>query len=46
VSKVSLMAKRLKLEVQKSKYFYAVGIDALEKRWDNCIIVGGGYFEK
>jgi hypothetical protein len=25
------------------KIFYAVGFDALVKRWDKCINVGGGY---
>jgi hypothetical protein len=31
---------------QQSKGFYAVGFDALVKRWDKCITVGGGYVEK
>jgi hypothetical protein len=31
---------------QQSKYFYAVGFDALVKRWDKCVNVGGGYVEK
>jgi hypothetical protein len=31
---------------QKSKDFYAVGFDALVKRRDKCIIVGGGYVEE
>jgi hypothetical protein len=31
---------------QQSKDFYAAGFDALVKRWDKCIIVGGGYVEK
>jgi hypothetical protein len=31
---------------QQSKDFYAVGFDALVKRWDKCISVGGGYVEK
>jgi hypothetical protein len=45
---VTLM-KRLKLEVRKwlrrqSKDFYVMaGFDALVKRRDKCIIVGGGY---
>jgi hypothetical protein len=26
---------------QQSKYFYAAGFDALVKRWDKCISVGG-----
>jgi hypothetical protein len=28
---------------QQSKDFYAAGFDALVKRWDECINVGGGY---
>jgi hypothetical protein len=28
---------------QESKDFYAAGFDALVKRWDKCINVGGGY---
>jgi hypothetical protein len=35
--------KRLR---QQSKHFYAAGFDALVKRWDKCINVGGGYVEK
>jgi hypothetical protein len=31
---------------QKSKDFYAAGFDALVKRWDMCIYVGGGYVGK
>jgi hypothetical protein len=31
---------------QQSKYFYTAGFDALVKRWDKCIDVGGGYVEK
>jgi hypothetical protein len=31
---------------QQSKDFYAAGFDALVKRWDKCIKVGGGYVEK
>jgi hypothetical protein len=31
---------------QQSKDFYAAGFDALVKRWDKCIDVGGGYVEK
>jgi hypothetical protein len=27
---------------QQSKDFYAAGFDALVKRWDTCINVGGG----
>jgi hypothetical protein len=28
------------------KDFYAAGFDALVKRWDKCVVVGGGYGEK
>jgi hypothetical protein len=28
------------------KNFYAVGFDALVKRWNKYIVVGGGYVEK
>jgi hypothetical protein len=28
------------------KNFYAAGFDELVKRWDKCMNVGGGYFEK
>jgi hypothetical protein len=31
---------------QQSKDFYAAGFDALVKRWDKCINVGGGYVMK
>jgi hypothetical protein len=31
---------------QQSKGFYAVGVNALVKRWDKCINVGGGYVKK
>jgi histone-lysine N-methyltransferase SETMAR len=31
---------------QQSKDFHAAGFDALVKRWDRCIDVGGGYIEK
>jgi hypothetical protein len=31
---------------QQSKDFYAAGFNALVKRWDKCISVGGGYVEK
>jgi hypothetical protein len=31
---------------QQAKDFYAAGFDALVKRWDKCINVGGGYVEK
>jgi hypothetical protein len=35
-----------KLLIQQSKDFYAAGFDALVKRWDRYIVVGGGYVEK
>jgi hypothetical protein len=31
---------------QQSKDFSAAGFDALVKRWDKCINVGGGYVEE
>jgi hypothetical protein len=31
---------------QQSNKFYAVGFDALVKRWEMCINVGGGHVEK
>jgi hypothetical protein len=31
---------------QQSKDFYAAGFDALVKRWDKCINVGGGHVKK
>jgi hypothetical protein len=31
---------------QQSKDFYAAGFDALVKRLDKCVNVGGGYAEK
>jgi hypothetical protein len=31
---------------QQPEDFYAAGSDALVKRWDKCINVGGGYAEK
>jgi hypothetical protein len=31
---------------QQLKDFYAADFNALVKRWDKCIIVGGGYIEK
>jgi hypothetical protein len=30
---------------QQSKGFYAAGFNVLEKRWDMCMNVGGGYVE-
>jgi hypothetical protein len=51
VANASLMTKRFETEVRKcqrqqSEDFCAVGFDALVKRWDKCISVGGGYTEK
>jgi hypothetical protein len=45
------MTKRFETEVRKllrqqSEDFYAAGFDALVKRWDKCISVGGGFVEK
>jgi hypothetical protein len=31
---------------QQSNDFYTVGFDALVKRWNKCIDVGGEYVEK
>jgi hypothetical protein len=31
---------------QQSKYFHSCGFNALVKRWDKCMNVGGGYVEK
>jgi hypothetical protein len=31
---------------QQSKYFYVTGFNALVKRWDRCINLGGGYVDK
>jgi histone-lysine N-methyltransferase SETMAR len=31
---------------QQSKDFYATGFDVLGKRWNKCIIVGGGYIKR
>jgi hypothetical protein len=51
LTKVSLMTKRLRrsaevVEITVTKDFYAAGFDALVKRWDKCINVGGEYVEK
>jgi hypothetical protein len=51
VRKSQMMPDQVETEVRKwlrqqSKDFYAVGFDALVKRWDKCINVGGGYAEK
>jgi hypothetical protein len=32
--------------VTETKDFYAASFDAVVKRWDKCINVGGGYVEK
>jgi hypothetical protein len=44
VINLSLMTKELLR--QQSKHFYAAGFDALAKRRDKCINVGGGHIEK
>jgi hypothetical protein len=41
--------KEVEMEVwkwlrQQSKHFCAAGFDAVVKRWDKCINVGGGHF--
>jgi hypothetical protein len=51
VANVSLKTKELKRRrgsgwVETTKDFYASGFDAIVKRWDKCISVGGGYLQK
>jgi hypothetical protein len=51
VTNSSLMTKRLKRRGgsgwdNAQKDFYAAGFDALVKRWDKCINIGGGYVKK
>jgi hypothetical protein len=51
VANVSSDDEEFEKEVRKwlreqSKDFCAAGFDALVKRWDKCINVGGGYVEK
>jgi hypothetical protein len=51
VANVSLMTKRLKRRCESGwgnswEDFYSAGFDALVKRWDKCMNVGGGYFAK
>jgi hypothetical protein len=52
VANVSLMTKRVEMKVRKwlrqqSKgFFYAVGFDALVKRWEKYVSVGEEYAEK
>jgi hypothetical protein len=50
-SRNSLKDEEVEAEVRKwlrqqSKDFYAAGFDALVKRWNKYISVGGGYVEK
>jgi hypothetical protein len=46
-SKVAVMPDQVRRWLrQQSKDFYVAGFDALVKRWDKCINVGGGYVEK
>jgi hypothetical protein len=33
-------------EITVKRLFYAAGFDAMVKRWDKCVDVGGGYFQK
>jgi hypothetical protein len=47
VRKPNMMSEQvLKWLRQQSKDFYVAGLDALVKRWDKCIYVGGGFVEK
>jgi hypothetical protein len=47
VRKSQMMPDRLRKWLrQQSKDFRSEGFDALVKRWDKCIGVGGGYVEK
>jgi hypothetical protein len=51
MANISLITKRLKQRCKSGwdnsqKDFYAAGFDALVRRWDKCINVGGGYIEK
>jgi hypothetical protein len=50
VADVSLMTKRLKGRCgsggEQSKDLRDAGFDAVVKRWDKCVNVGGGYVEK
>jgi hypothetical protein len=34
------------IKVRKDKGYYAVGFDALVKRWNKCVNTGGGYVDK
>jgi hypothetical protein len=45
-SKVADDERSCELAETKVKNFCAAGFDALEKRCDKCINVGGGYVEK
>jgi hypothetical protein len=44
--KSQMMKRRCGINSDKSQNFHAAGFDALVKRWDKCINVGGGYVEK
>jgi hypothetical protein len=51
MANVSLMTERLKRRCgsgsdNRQNDFYAASFDALVKRWDKRINVGGGYVEK
>jgi hypothetical protein len=45
-SKISDNARPGAKVAEAAEDFYAAGIDALVKRWDDCINVCGGYVEK
>jgi hypothetical protein len=38
--------EEVETEVRKSKDFYAARFDAMVKRWDKCINIGGRYVKK
>jgi hypothetical protein len=47
VRKLQMMTDQVRKWLrQQSKDFHAVGFDALAKRWEKCINVGGGYVKK
>jgi hypothetical protein len=47
VRKAQMMPDQVQMCLrQQSKDFFALGFDALVKRWDKCIDVGGGYVKK
>jgi hypothetical protein len=47
VPKSQMMSDQVRMWLrQQSEDFYVAGVDALVKRWDKRINVGGGYIEK